>query len=39
VCNIVGHALMENRHGLVVQADATQANGTAAEIVPRTSNT
>ena len=25
----MGHALMENRHGLVVQADATQANGTA----------
>jgi transposase len=25
----MGHALMENRHGLVVQADATEANGTA----------
>ena len=25
----MGHALMENRHGLVVQADATHANGTA----------
>jgi transposase len=25
----MGHALIENRHGLVVQADATQANGTA----------
>lgn len=25
----MGHALMENRHGLVVQADATQANGVA----------
>ena len=27
--SFMGHALMENRHGLVVQADATQANGTA----------
>lgn len=25
----MGHALIENRHGLVVQADATEANGTA----------
>jgi transposase len=25
----MGHALMENRHGLVVRADTTQANGTA----------
>jgi transposase len=25
----MGHALIENRHGLVVQADATAANGTA----------
>jgi transposase len=25
----MGHALIENRHGLVVQADATQASGTA----------
>jgi transposase len=25
----MGHALMENRHGLVVQADTTEANGTA----------
>jgi D-alanyl-D-alanine carboxypeptidase len=25
----MGHALMENRHGLVVQAGATEANGTA----------
>jgi transposase len=25
----MGHALMENRHGLVVQAEATEANGTA----------
>jgi transposase len=25
----MGHALAENRHGLVVQADATEANGTA----------
>ena len=25
----MGHALIENRHGLVVQADATLANGTA----------
>jgi transposase len=25
----MGHALIENRHGLVVQADATVANGTA----------
>ncbi len=25
----MGHALIENRHGLVVQADATQATGTA----------
>jgi transposase len=25
----IGHALIENRHGLVVQADATQAKGTA----------
>ena len=25
----MGHALIENRHGLVVQADASQANGTA----------
>jgi transposase len=25
----LGHALIENRHGLVVQADATQANGVA----------
>lgn len=25
----MGHALMENRHGLVVQAQATEANGTA----------
>ncbi len=25
----MGHALMENRHGLVVRADATEANGTA----------
>jgi transposase len=25
----MGHALMENRHGLVVQADATEANGVA----------
>jgi transposase len=25
----MGHALIENRHGLVVQADATQANGVA----------
>jgi transposase len=25
----IGHALIENRHGLVVQADATQANGVA----------
>jgi transposase len=25
----MGHALMENRHGLVVQADASQANGVA----------
>ena len=24
-----GHALIENRHGLVVQADATEANGVA----------
>src|SRR4051794_22893961 len=24
----MGHALIENRHGLVVQADATEANGT-----------
>ena len=24
----MGHALIENRHGLVVQADATQATGT-----------
>ena len=24
-----GHALMENRHGLVVQEGATEANGTA----------
>jgi transposase len=24
----MGHALMENRHGLVVQAEATEANGT-----------
>lgn len=25
----MGHALIENRHGLVVKADATEANGTA----------
>ena len=25
----MGHALIENRHGLVVQADATQATGKA----------
>lgn len=25
----MGHALIENRHGLVVQADASEANGTA----------
>jgi transposase len=25
----MGHALMENRHGLVVRAEATEANGTA----------
>jgi hypothetical protein len=25
----MGHTLIENRHGLVVQADTTQANGTA----------
>jgi hypothetical protein len=43
----MGHALMENRHGLVVQAEATEANGTgerktALELldrqVPGTSN-
>jgi hypothetical protein len=27
--SFMGHALMENRNGLVVQADATEANGTA----------
>ncbi|MGH8514405.1 MAG: IS5 family transposase, partial [Gammaproteobacteria bacterium] len=27
--SFMGHALMENRHGLVVQAGATEANGTA----------
>jgi hypothetical protein len=32
----MGHALMENRHGLVVQGDLTQADGHAARRPPGT---